>query len=116
MANNLTLHALFNIEKRYSHEETAKIIGEALNLAFEKDESGRWEEYPAYISIVIGVEPALLAPPEPEFDLRDEPEDVYQLTSRDHSPYSEGAEKVELSSYLSAIIELKTDLKCVQIA
>jgi hypothetical protein len=115
VANNLTLHVLFNIEKKYSHEETAKIIGQALNLDFEEDDSGRWEEYPAYISVAIGIELALLAPPEPEFDLREEPEDIFQLTSRDHTPYFEGSEKVDLSAYLAAIIESKTDLKCVQV-
>lgn len=116
MANNLTLHALFNIEKKYSHKETARIIGQALNLTFEIDDSDRWEEYPAYISTFIGVELALLAPPEPEFDLREEPEDIYQLTSRDHTPYTKDAEEVDLSIYLAAIIESKTDLKCVQLA
>ncbi|WP_444905618.1 hypothetical protein ACJJIR_12650 [Microbulbifer sp. SSSA008] len=116
MANNLTLQVLFNIEKKYSHKETAKIVGEALNLVFEKDDSGRWEEYPAYMSIIMGIELALLAPPEPEFDLREEPEDIYQLTSRDHTPYTENSAEVDLSTYLATIIESKTGLKCVQIS
>ncbi len=106
---------MFNIEKKYSHVETARIIGNALNLVFEEDESGRWEEFPAYISVIIGIELALLALPEPEFDLREEPEDIYQLTSRSHASYLENAETVDLSAYLAAIIQSKTDLKCVQI-
>ena len=113
--NTITLSATFNIENKFSHEETARIIGEALNLSFESDDSGRWEEYPAYVSLTLGIELALLAPPDPEFDLREVKEEVYQLTSRDHTPFIKNATAVDLSLYLATIIENKTGLQCEQI-
>ena len=112
---NLNLTAIFDIEKEFSHEETARKIGDALGLKFELDDSGRWEEYPAYVSFCLGVEFALLAPPEPEYDLREEPTDTFQLTTRDHTKYREGASKVDLSVYLASIIQDKAGLKCEQI-
>lgn len=68
-----------NIRPTLSFEATVAVVGEALGIRFEHDQEGKYEEYPAYRAFVLGLEVALLAPPLPEFDTRDQPEDCCQL-------------------------------------
>jgi hypothetical protein len=61
-------------------EATAKVLGEALGgLTFVEDKSGRYDEFPAYVAEREGLRYALLGPPAPEDDLRDEATDECQL-------------------------------------
>jgi hypothetical protein len=77
--SGMRIFADIGIELRLDLESTAKIIGEILKLNFLKDIEGKYEEYPAYIAKSEGVEYSLLGPPEPEFDIRDEPVAEFQL-------------------------------------
>jgi len=55
------------IKPDYSLPDTARIIGEILDLPFKFDDSGYFEEFPAYSTPNGDVRFALLGPPEKKF-------------------------------------------------
>jgi len=63
-------------------ETTARVIGKIVDAHFKKDETGFYEEFPAYIAKSGGIEYALLGHPEPEYDLREHTKDEYELIMR----------------------------------
>ena len=58
---------------------TAKLVGRALRADFRQDESGRFEEIPAYVGILNGWDLALLGPPVPEVTLPERPTADFEL-------------------------------------
>jgi len=68
-----------DIEPHLSLEETAVKLSHALNLQFIEEQSGKYEEYPAYVAEGAGFEFALLGIPLPEYDIREQKSPNHQL-------------------------------------
>ncbi|WP_158703137.1 hypothetical protein [Pseudomonas chlororaphis] len=62
-----------------SLENTATVLGDILNIKFNKDNEGIYEEYPAYIASTQTLRYVLLGVPSPEEDLRDTPSNEFNL-------------------------------------
>jgi hypothetical protein len=58
---------LISIQPDFSLEDTARIVGEVLGLPFKFDDSGYFEEFPAYSSPHGDTRFALLGPPDAKF-------------------------------------------------
>ncbi|SRR6266567_1012578 len=54
------------IEPDFSLEETARILGEVLDASLKFDDSGFYEEFPAYSGVARNTRFALLGPPDPK--------------------------------------------------
>ncbi len=70
---------VFIINPRISLAIAADRIGAALAVRLVPEMSGRFEEYPAFVGATSDLEIALLGPPEPEQDVRDDPTQDYAL-------------------------------------
>lgn len=91
-------------------EETVALLGRALGISFSRDQSGKYEEYPAYQAFALGLEIALLAPPLPEYETRDEPHDYFQLIVNTVASVDGGGIDVDLSALIEAHLKSCTDL------
>lgn len=109
--------AFLNIRPTLSFEATVAVIGEALGVSFEDDQEGKYEEYPAYRAFVflgfpcVRLEVALLAPPLPEFAVRDEPYDCFQLIINDCAQIEDQGVEVDLSALVEAQLLARTRLQ-----
>lgn len=92
------------------------MLSEALGIRFKPDQEGKYEEYPAYRACVLGLEVALLAPPLPEFDTRDEPEDCFQLVIKTLAYVKEMGATVDLNALVEAQLLASTKLELERIA
>ncbi|QWF16381.1 hypothetical protein [Lysobacter capsici] len=83
--------------------DTASVLGQVLGgLRFEQDFSGKFEEFPAYTAEHDGVLYALLGPPAPEHDFRDDKSnDFFQLLLESED---DGDPDCELSDISDALI------------
>jgi hypothetical protein len=70
---------VFIINPSISLAAAADRIGAALTVQLEPELSGRFEEYPAFVGATSDLEIALLGPPQPEHDIRDNPTQDYVL-------------------------------------
>jgi len=70
---------VFIIKPHISLAVAADRIGAALAVRLVPEMSGRFEEYPAFVGATSDLEIALLGPPEPEQDIRDDPTQDYAL-------------------------------------
>ena len=70
---------VFIINPHISLAVAADRIGAALAVRLLPEISGRFEEYPAFVGATSDLEIALLGPPEPEQDIRDDPTQDYVL-------------------------------------
>jgi hypothetical protein len=107
------LHGTVEIAPQLSFDRTVARIAVALNLTFSKDQSGRYEEYPAYVAKGGGLEFALLGPPLPEHDIRDVKSSEFQLLISSNlidGPWQGHA--VEVSAIYAHFIQEKTGLLC----
>lgn len=73
-----------SIQPDFSLEDTARIVGEVLNVPFTFDDSGYFEEFPAYSSPDGKARFALLGPPDAKF-MGDTPWYDYDLQVRKFS-------------------------------
>jgi hypothetical protein len=103
--------ASLNIRPTLSFEAAVAVIGEALGISFTEDQSGKYEEYPAYLAFVLGLEVALLAPPLPEFDIREEPDDCYQLIINHKTYVEDQGVDVDLTALIEAQLRACTKLE-----
>ena len=111
---NVRFQGSFFIKNDFSIEETAEIINEVLNLDLEKDDSGYYEELPAYSSHVLGLTFALLGFPDLEWQNR-YPDKKYEWYEFHISDYNEGGSsgmKLNLGTYLIAVLSAKSKLIC----
>jgi hypothetical protein len=74
--------ATLRIEATGPLSEVAELAGKALGVSFYEDMSGNYEEFPAYISDVLGMEIAILGIPDEKDQDTDEPIDSYSLLVR----------------------------------
>ncbi len=70
---------VFTINPDVSLAVAADRIGAALAVRLVLEVSGRFEEYPAFVGATSDLEIALLGPPDPEHDIRDDPTQDYAL-------------------------------------
>ncbi|NIK44721.1 hypothetical protein [Xanthomonas arboricola] len=70
---------MFIINPSISLLVAAERIDAALAVRLEPEMSGRFEEYPAFVGATSDLEIALLGPPQPEHDSRDNPTQDYAL-------------------------------------
>ena len=105
-----------NIRPTLSFEATVGALGNALGVQFQRDQDRKYEEYPAYRAFALGLELALLAPPLPEFDTRELPEDCFQLMINSHAHVTGVGANVDLSALIEAQLLAKTELKLERIA
>jgi len=75
----MTTGCVFIINPHASLASAADRIGAALAVRLVPEVSGRFEEYPAFVGATSDLEIALLGPPEPEHDIRDNPTPDYAL-------------------------------------
>ncbi|MEG2032720.1 MAG: hypothetical protein RR376_18890 [Janthinobacterium sp.] len=104
-----------NIRPTLSFEATVAVLGEALGIRFCRDQGGKYEEYPAYLASALGLELALLAPPLPEFDTRDVPDDCFQLIIGSLAHVKGVGVNVDLSALIKAQLLACTELVIEQI-
>ena len=90
------------IEPDFSLAETAELISSALGVSFSAERTGRYEEFPAFTAHQAGVEYALLGPPAPEDDIRDDKTIDYCLSVIPWKDSSESATAAELLLALRA--------------
>ncbi|MBB5203601.1 hypothetical protein HNQ51_000894 [Inhella inkyongensis] len=79
------------IESDFSLSETARRISSVLGVELVEELTGRYEEYPAFVAERFGRSYALLGPPDPEHDIRDEPTDDFCLSVVPLTGFSEKA-------------------------
>lgn len=112
--NNYQRAAFFrgclNIHPTLTFEETATVLSKALGVDFREDHSGKYEEYPAYRTLALGLELALLAPPLPEDDLRDIRDGNFQLLIQTRARTPDPGVNIDLSAFIEAHLKTKTDL------
>jgi hypothetical protein len=99
-----------NIRPTLTFESTVAVLAEALGLTFHPDQDGKYEEYPAYISQALGLEFALLAPPHPEYDLREIRDNNFQLLVSTRARVTDDGVDVDLSALIEAQILANSDL------
>lgn len=79
--------------------EIAELAGQALGVEFHEDLSGNYEEFPAYVSDVLGMEIAILGIPDEEEQYTDKPIDSYSLLARtiaDRAPDADGETDISI--------------------
>ena len=62
---------IVRIEPHFSLEDTARILGEVLDVSLKFDDSGFYEEFPAYSGVARNTRFALLGPPDPKYVVGD---------------------------------------------
>jgi hypothetical protein len=105
-----------NIRPTLSFEATVRVLANALGVRFQADQDGKYEEYPAYRAFALGLELSLLAPPLPEFETREFPEDCFQLMINSDADVTGVGVNVDLSALIEAQLLAKTELKFERIA
>jgi hypothetical protein len=70
--------AHIRIEPDFPLEETARVLSEALDVSLESDDSGYFEEFPAFVGVARNTHFALLGPPSPDYIIGD-PYEHYEL-------------------------------------
>jgi len=107
------LSGTIDVESRMSLQETAHAFSLALNAHFAEDQSGYFEEYPAYIAAAAGFEFALLGPPLPACDVRELKSQNYQLmvtSSNEGEPVS--GHSVEISAFYAQFLQARSGITC----
>jgi hypothetical protein len=102
-----------DIEPHHPLEETAERLSLALNLSFIEEQTGKYEEYPAYVAEGAGFEFALLGTPLPEYDIREHKSPNFQLMITSSSEgVGEFGCSVEVSAFFARFIHARTGLSC----
>jgi hypothetical protein len=92
-------------------QETASILGSILGgLVFRENASGFYEEFPAFEAEYEGTKYVLLGVPAPEYDMRDEPSDDFELQIE---PITwDSGERIDISGQVAAIISSDGRIAC----
>ena len=69
----------YTIVPTHSFPVTAKMIADSLEIPLNFDDSGFYEEYPAFVGKGKGFDVAFLGIPKPEDDLNEPPTDTFEL-------------------------------------
>lgn len=99
-----------------SLEEVAILLNKNIEgVELKRETSGRFEEFPAYISSFMGSEMALLGIPEPEYDIRDEKKNIFVIQFSDFMDLH-GIDENTLLTKLKSLLSDRLDLDCRIIA
>ena len=104
-------YACLNIAPTVSFEATVAVLAKALGIVFREDLEGKYEEYPAYRAFALGLEIALLAPPHPEFDIRESPINCFQLLVSQATHIKSPGVAVDLGALIETQLAANTDLE-----
>jgi hypothetical protein len=99
----------FFIKATKSIEETVEIINNVTNLNLKKDDSGYYEEFPAYSNHVIGIQFALLGPPKQEYRFKDQDYNKYDFLILDHYKFKK-SQSIDIAPNLIKLLNSETDL------
>jgi len=105
------IRGTFFIKATKSIEETVAIINAATNLNLQKDDSGYYEEFPAYSNHLIGIQFALLGAPEDEFKTKGIDYNKYDFLILDNHKFK-NSESIDIAPNLVMLINEKTELEC----
>jgi hypothetical protein len=108
---NINLKGSFSISNNFSLEETAKIINEALNIDLQKDDSGYYEEIPAYSDHTLGMTLVLLGIPEKKYQITENDNSWYNFQVSDNNT-GDSKINVNFGTYLIAILNSRSKLVC----
>jgi hypothetical protein len=92
------------IEATGSLSDIAELAGKTLGLEFHKDYSGHYEEFPAFVSDVLGMQIAILGIPSEEAQDPDEPIEGYQLLVRTFVTAPDDDVETDLSIHLCHLL------------
>jgi hypothetical protein len=92
-------------------ESLAGQIGNALQVSFHRDSSGYYEEFPAFVADVLGIEIAFLGIPADEDIDEENPIDTYSLIVRTIIDAPDDAIEVDLSIHLQKLLH-NANIKC----
>ena len=75
----------------------ARVVAEIFGVPLHPEETGRFEEFPAFVGEAEGWDLTLLGSPEPEHDARENPTDTFELHVRiaTERPKLPTAEKID---------------------
>lgn len=95
------------IDSDFSYEETATLLGDALDLEFEHDLTGRYEDTSEMVrcACFMGIELVLCEPNRPEES------SSWQLVVRHHEPDIADATEIDISRHLTTLINSNSKLK-----
>jgi hypothetical protein len=94
-------------------QDVAARIGDALGVVFKEEVTGKYEEYPAWVGVAGGIEFVLLGPPLPEYDIRDEPSNDYELQIHSlHWSNAPSSSNTDVSLLYAELISKKAGLAC----
>jgi hypothetical protein len=92
------------IEATGSLSDIAELAGKALGVEFHQDSSGYYEEFPAFVSDLLGMEIAILGIPSEEEQDPDEPIEDYQLLVRTFATAPDDKVETDLSIHLCHLL------------
>lgn len=108
--NKYKFSAYLGISPIESLSRTADVLSEQLGIKFDEDESGFYQEFPAYCTFALGVKFALLGIPEEGITVSGEPIDFYELQLV--TLISGDRTEVDMSEYLVDLLDGKNGIKC----
>jgi hypothetical protein len=101
----------FFIKANKTLEETVKTINTVTNLNLSKDDSGYYEEFPAYSNHSLGIQFALLGPPELKYRVQNVDYNKYDFMISDYFKFKND-ETIDLSPTIMKLLNSESDLEC----
>ena len=105
--HKISVKGAVSIRSQITLEEASKALSDILQVKFELDPTERFNEYPAYIARVLGLELALLGNAED-----DDPDTDYVLQVDSIQNYADDASLLDLSDFLVEVISTSGRLVC----
>jgi hypothetical protein len=106
----IKLKGSFFILAEQSIEETVQIINTATNLELKKNETGFYEELPAFTNYISGVEYTILGIPVKEYQMKEYKYDNFHFRIHDYSKV-ESNEWINEGNRVKEFLKQKTNLK-----
>ena len=107
---NLNSWGVLNVTPLYSLKKTAQELSKIIKVQFFEDDSGRYEEFPAYCAMAYGCELSLLGIPDEEDYLGDEPLDSFHLQIKNID--MEIDKNINIAIFFLEIISQSDNLRC----
>jgi|GEM_PF-4641668 len=105
----IKLKGSFFIQANQTLHETVKTINRATNLGLKKNETGFYEEFPAFTNFISGVEYTILGIPEKEYQMDDYTYDNFHFRIQDNSKI-ESNEWVNEGNRIKELLKKNTNL------
>jgi len=101
----------FHIKADMSLEETVKTINKVTNLNLIKDDSGYYEEFPAYSNHTLGIQFAVLGPPKLKYRVENVDYNKYDFMISDYFKFKND-EFIDLSPTIMKLLNTESELEC----